>query len=205
MDEIYQHLDSHDKVIGIYLDLQKAFDTIDHHVLLYKMYRIGIRGVVYKWFQDYLYDRKQFVTVKNMNSDICTLTCGVPQGSVLGPLLFLLYVNDIANSVPDTPVKLYADDTNLFIYDKSLQNLVKHAEVCLSKLVRWFTANKLTLSIDKTCYSVFGVTNSVKNNVKLNIDCTEVLQVESTKYLGIIIDSKLTWEEHIDYIYKKSY
>jgi len=109
IDEIYQHLDGHDKVLGIYLDLQLAFNTIDHYILLQKLYCIGIRGIVHDWFKDYLYNRSQYVCVTGMKSDRNLVTCGVPQGSVIGPLLFLLYVNDIGNSVPDIPRKLYAN------------------------------------------------------------------------------------------------
>ena len=156
MDDIYEHIDSNDKVPAIYLDLQKAFDCIDHN-LLHKMNHIGIRGTVYNWFENYLYNRIQYDTVNGVNSDFSTLKCGVPQGNVLGPLLFLLYVNDVGNSVPDIPVKLYADDTNLFIYDKTTDILISNAQSGLTKLIKWFSDNKLSLGIDKTCFSAFAV------------------------------------------------
>ena len=107
-------LDNNEAVIGIYLDLQKAYDTVNHTMLLYKMYQYGIRGITYNWFVSYLANRFQFTSVDNVHSGLLTVTCGVPQGSVLGPLLFLLYVNDITNAVPGESVKLFADDTNLF-------------------------------------------------------------------------------------------
>ena len=107
------------------------------------MNHIGIRGTVYNWFKNYLgglYNRIQYVTVNGVNSDFSTLKCGVPQGSVLGPLLFLLYVNDVGNSVPNIPVKLYADDTNLFSYGKTTEILINDALSGLTKLIKWFSS-----------------------------------------------------------------
>jgi len=100
------------------LDLQKAFDSIDHNILLFKLYNYGIRGKIFDWFKDYLSNRSQYVFVNHVSSKTLKVNCGVPQGSVLGPLLFLLYVNDIENCIPSNVVKLYADDTNLFIFGK---------------------------------------------------------------------------------------
>ena len=105
----------YEKVIGIYLDLQKAFDTVNHDILLYKLQYYGVRGVVYDWFKNYLSGRFQYVSVNGVDSELTAVTCGVPQGSALGPLLFLVYVNDINKAVPDEQIKLFADDTNLSI------------------------------------------------------------------------------------------
>ena len=118
MDNIYSKLDEQHYVLGIYLDLQKAFDTVNHEILLHKLYNYGIRGVAYDWFKSYLLNRQQYTVINGCVSNLAKITCGVPQGSVLGPLLFLLYVNDIANAVPELNVKLFADDTNLFVTNK---------------------------------------------------------------------------------------
>ena len=204
MDDIYQRLDNGNIVIGIYLDLQKAFDTVDHSILLAKLYNYGIRGNVYNWFKDYLYDRQQFVSIKGINSDTASVLYGVPQGSVLGPLLFLIYVNDIYSCIDDATVKLFADDTNLFVSGQTIDEVSAMANICISKLNTWFLANRLSLSLDKTCFSVFGIRNdSVRSTVELRLGNMILKQVNCCKYLGIIIDNNLTWLEHINYIYNK--
>jgi len=116
------------------LDLQKEFDTaVNHDILLHKLYNYGIRGVVYQWFKIYLCKRQQFTSLEDSVSCVGHITTGVPQGSVLGPLLFLLYVNDICNTVPDTKIKLFADDITLFLCNKNLNNLQKkQVRVCIN-------------------------------------------------------------------------
>jgi hypothetical protein len=142
MDNIYSKLDEHQFVLGIYLDLSKAFDTVNHEILLYKLYNYGIRGVAYDWFKSYLSNRQQYTVVEGSVSSLAKITCGVPQGSVLGPLLFLLYINDIANAVPELKVKLFADDTNLFIADKDPLLLNNTANEAIIKLNNWFIAKR---------------------------------------------------------------
>jgi len=148
LDQIYYQLDNSKTVLGIFLDLQKAFDTVDNKILLAKLYNYGIRGIIYSWFKNYLTDRMQFVSVSGVSSQTRYITCGVTQGSVLGPLLFLVYVNDIGNSISGIPIKLFADDTNLFIFSESIDFLKADAEDKLKLLNSWFVANKLSLSLD---------------------------------------------------------
>ena len=168
-----------------------------------KLYHYGIRGTVYDWFCSYLTDRKQYVYISSTCSDLGNVTCGVPQGSVLGPLLFLIYVNDIGNCVPNTPVKLFADDTNLFIFGKTVDSLQTDAEINIKSLNNWFIANKLSLSLDKTCYTVFGASGADKLKIQLKIGDAVLHQVEHSKYLGVVIDANLSWQQHVEYIYKK--
>jgi len=129
MADIDQQLDKGNIVIGIYLDRQKAFDTVDHSILLAKLYNCGIRGNVYNWFKYYLYDRHQFVSVRGINSDIASVLYGVPQGSVLSPLLFLIYVYDIYSCTVDVIVKLFADDTHLFVSGQSIDEVSAIASI----------------------------------------------------------------------------
>lgn len=204
LDNLYTKLDEREIVAGIYLDLQKAFDTVDHYILLNKIYKYGIRGKVWDWFKSYLTNRKQFVAIGDINSVTEVLHCGVPQGSILGPLLFLIYVNDIKNCVTDCDVKLFADDTNVFVSGKSVHNVINQSNLILSSLSDWLVCNKLSISIDKTCYSLFGTNRKCCDcSCPLVINSATVREVNSTKYLGVIIDSSLAWSDHIDYIFNK--
>ena len=114
IDKIVSALDNGDSVIGVFLDFSKAFDTVDQTILLKKLHKLGIRGLAYAWIKGYLTNRKQFVSSNNVTSSNKTITCGVPQGSILGPLLFLLHMNDIVNVSPLLFTILYADDPNSF-------------------------------------------------------------------------------------------
>ena len=127
VDECYVNLDKNNIILGIYFNFQKAFDTVNHDILLNKLYNYGIRGIMFNWIKNYLYNRKQYTVVNNVSSDVETINCGVPQGSVLGPLLFLVYINDISNVVTDSKLKLFADDTNLFIFGKNLTDVENKA------------------------------------------------------------------------------
>ena len=130
---------------------------------------------------------------------------GVPQDSVLGPVLFLLCINDICNAIPDAKIKLFADDSNLFLYDTSLSNLYHRANLCLTYLSKWFLVNRLSLSVDKMCYSIFGNqhNDSFTPNLQVEINGKAIQKIECCKYLGICINNNLSWREHIDYVHKK--
>ena len=205
VDTCYRNLDQNNKIIGIYFDLQKAFDTVDHSIVLYKLYSYGIRGIMYNWIKNYLTDRKQFTVVDNVSSDVGNITCGVPQGSVLGPLLFLIYVNDIGTAVPNNKLKLFADDTNLFVYGSSFSNIEIETNLYLKQMESWFINNKLSLNIEKTCYIIFDSRRKSLNNLSLNllINGQRIEKVSSSKYLGVIVGCSLQWSEHIEYVYKK--
>ena len=147
VDEIYSNLNNGLYGIGIYLDLQKAFDTVNHEILLDKLRYYGIRGNPLKWFESYLSNRKQYTKVNGVTSSSKIVECGVPQGSVLGPLLFLIYINDIPKAFKTAVPKLFADDTNIFIFHKSKESLFQIANTEPESLENWLLANKLSHSI----------------------------------------------------------
>ena len=204
MDMCYKKLDMNQKIIAIFFDLQKAFDTVNYPILLHKLYNCGVRGVMFNWIKNYLTDRKQYTVVNGVKSDIDDISCGVPQGSVLGPLLFLVYVNDIYKAVPDGELKLFADDTNLFLSGPNLQLLEKKANLCLKNMEEWFISNKLAINNDKTFYMVFSGKYSPDNDkLKLFINDKPLNKVSNCKYLGVHVDDSTKWNYHIDYVYNK--
>ena len=155
VEKITNALDKGKVVVGCFLDLKKAFDTVNHRILISKLCKYGIRGHILQWFESYLKNRKQFVQIKNFKSQIKSPTCGVSQGSILGPLLFILYINDLAN-VSDVlfPI-LFADDTSVYIEVDKESDLIKTLNEELAKLNIWLNANKLTINIAKSHYMVF--------------------------------------------------
>ena len=148
-------IDKGEYCIGIFLDLSKAFDTIDHTILLSKLQHYGIRGVALNWFENYLQNRQQFVVVNGVKSQLRNVKCGVPQGSVLGPLLFLIYINDLINSSDFFTYSLFADDTCLLAHQKNMLALINSVNEEICKIFNWFCCNKLLLNTGKSQYVVF--------------------------------------------------
>ena len=202
VDKITKSLDNGDIVIGVFLDLKKAFDTVNHKILLKKLYHYGIRGNLNKWFESYLADRSQYVLF-GKTSDTRNVNCGVPQGSILGPLLFILYINDFSNVSDILLYVLFADDTNVFLNGKDIKIILNTMQLELTKLYNWLLANKLTLNISKTHFMVFH--RAKHKNDKINIETNKVVieQVKHTQFLGIIFDDNLNWSNHISYINSK--
>jgi len=132
------------------LDLSKAFDTIDFDILLYKLNHYGIRGLTLEWFRNYLNEREQYVHISDQNSTYKSIIYGVPQGSILGPLLFILYINDFINSSEIFHKIIFADDTNLFTSHRNLHKLQDIVNSELTKVDSWFKCNKLSQNISKT-------------------------------------------------------
>ena len=202
IDNISNSLDNKDYTIGVFLDLSKAFDTINHEILLNKLSYYSIRGRQLTWFSNYLSNRQQYVNFNGTSSQRNIIKCGVPQGSILGPILFLLYINDILNSSSFFKFILFADDTNIICSDKSLTTLLHNVNVEMNKVSLWLKANKLTLNTMKTKFMLFVPKNKRVNTdtVKLYIDGSEIEQTKIQKFLGVIINSQLDWKHHINYI-----
>ena len=203
MDEITKALNNNDCVIGVFLDFSKAFDTVNHDILLDKLCHFGIRGNALSWFKSYLTGRKQFVTYNGVASSTKVITCGVPQGSILGPLLFLLYINDLYNIWSTSIPILYADDTNLFYKGKDIDTLVSYINMELKNISTWLKVNRLSLNIKKTHFMFFRKQRNKKCDLKIQIDGSEIDQVERTKFLGVVIDQNLNWKEHVSLISRK--
>ena len=203
-EDIRSALDNNNFAVGVFVDLQKAFDTVDHNILLSKLEFYGIRGIANQWFKSYFNNRKQFVTIDGINSGEAIMQYGVPQGSVLGPLLFLIYINDLHLTIKFCTTRHFADDTNILIKNKSLKQLKKHLNLDLRNLCNWLKSNKISLNASKTKLIIFRHPNKVVNyNLKLKIDGKKLLPSTHVKYLGVLIDSHLSWSYHIDNISAK--
>ena len=204
-------LDIHEKLLknlndgltscDVFLDLAKAFDSVSHDILLSKLEKYGIRGNVLSLFKSYLCSRTQFVKIDSSASELINILFGVPQGSILGPLLFLIYINDLPDAT-NFFIRLFADDTFLCAQNKNIMALESEVNTELLKVYNWLASNKLTLNISK---SKFMIITNKKNipvfEVKVNNDCLD--KCDSYKYLGVYIDKDLSWKPHIDYICKK--
>ena len=154
-EAIKNSLDNRKFGCGIFLDLQKAFDTVNHDILLMKLEHYGIRGISLDWFKSYLSGRKKYVSVNGSNSSFCNVTCGVPQGSVLGPLLFLIYINDLPYASSKLAFYLFADETNIYYESENLDLLQRVVNKELKKVKMWLDTNQLALNIDKTNFVIF--------------------------------------------------
>jgi len=202
MDKLSGAMDEKLYTVGVFIDLAKAFDTVDHHILLGKLEHYGIRGTALNWFRSYLTDRQQFVSVSKHESPFARISCGVPQGSILGPILFLLYINDL-NCVSNLlRIIMFADDTNFFITGSSLQKVEDQLNDELIIISEWFKTNLLSLNLTKTSYMIFGTRKY--NDINLRMQNTPLTRQYETKFLGIILSANLKWHKHIDVVLNKT-
>ena len=211
-EKIYKALNQNPSAttITIFIDLKKAFDTVDHDILLEKLKRYGVRETANLWFQNYLSDREQFVSINGIESEKVKILCGVPQGSVLGPLLFLLFINDLPKATEFFTL-LFADDTTFQISNTNVKTLFEDANFELNKANEWFKANKLTLNVKKTKFMLFSDKNlqTEISNLQIKIGGKNVDQVGTYckekyfKFVGHVLDDKLSWEGHIEHLCKK--
>jgi hypothetical protein len=182
----------------------KAFDTIDHTNVLHKLEFYGIRGITLEWFNNYLSNRTQFVKYQNAASDYENMTCGVPQGSVLGPLLFIIYVNDLPHCLNHNKSIQFADDTSIYASGKDIPELYANMNEDLHTLTDWFYANKLSLNVSKSNYMLFTkCRHSTADTYSLKIANEEIARTSCFKLLGIHLDEKLQWSKHINTCHTK--
>ena len=202
---------SKDLTLSIFLDLKKAFDTVSHPILLDKLEYYGIRGLSLEWFKSYVHDRVQYTEINGEKSSLARVQYGVPQGSILGPLLFLIYINDLA-SATNLKVLSFADDTTLVKSSDNLSDSIPEINNELNKVYTWLNLNKMAINISKTCYMIFGPTKmTFPHNIDniVNINNIPINRIgdnnneTSVKFLGIYLDEKLSWKNHINVTSKK--
>lgn len=191
----------HDRkvIVAVFLDLRRAFETIDRDILLQKLDKYGVCENELDWFKSYLKNRKQRTKVNNSISDAINISLGVPQGTILGVLLFLIYINDLEKAIGESKVLLFADDALLYVVGDSIAECVQKINEDLKRLSNWFEMNKLKLNIEKTKCMVLNA--NLDNDIL--IDNVAIDIVDEIKYLGLIIDNKLSFKSHLNYICKK--
>ena len=203
-EKIRRALDNDEISCGVFLDFQKAFDTVNHDILLGKLDHYGIRGVTNDWFRSYLTNREQFTTINNNQSDSVLVTHGVPQGSVLGPLLFLVYINDLSSAVSYSMIHHFADDTNILYSDKSIKKINRQINYDLSLITQWLRANRISLNSNKTEIIIFRHKGrTIAKHLNFRISGQKIRTVEKNKYLGLYLDEHLSWNFQLNQLKSK--
>ena len=198
IDKISQAIDRKEFTVGVFIDLAKAFDTVNHSILLSKLEHYGVSGTPLSWFTSYLSSRKQYTIFNDFKSDFCNISHGVPQGSILGPLLFLIYINDLPNISTKLHSILLADDTNLFYSHPDINHIVDEVNIELVKLTDWLNSNRLSLNIKKSHFLVFSSSKKKSDlSCQIKLSQEDFERLPSTKFLGITLDENLTWKTHI--------
>ena len=191
---IRKNLDEGNIGCGIFVDLQKAFDTVEHDILLSKLEHYGVRDLANEQFKSYLSNRKH-VSINGYDSNLVDVKFGVPQGSVLGPLLFLIYINDLNQTLKLCKVHHFADDTNLLHFSKSVNRLNKYVNLDLKNLTYWLNANKISLNVKKTELVIFKhQRKKLDSPIKIELSRKRLYPSKSFKYLGIKIYENLNWK-----------
>ena len=220
IDKISTALEKGEYVLGLFLDFSKAFDTVDHAILFEKLEYYGVNDISLNWFKSYLNNRYQYVEYNGTKSSQMKITCGVPQGSILGPLLFLIYINDLADASTKLFALMFADDSNMFISGTNINELINTMNEEMIKIVEWLRVNKLSLNLKKTHFIIFrrnrskttnensnnNNNNNLPNKEKINnlvIDNVIIERKTKTKFLGVILDELLSFEHHTKHVKSK--
>ena len=205
VDVVTKALDDGENIIGIFIDLSKAFDTIDHGILLKKIEKYGIRGKAMELIRLFLSNRSQVVKYKEETSNRQSITCGVPQGAILSSCLFILFINDLPKTTEKLRFIIFADDTNILASGKDYKALENNVNEELKVLARWFEANKLSLNVTKTNLMSFRNKNS--NNIhptpRITLNGKILERVNRTKFLGVTVDENLDWQTQTRNVIKK--
>ena len=210
VDSIRKDIDSGKYVGAVYIDLAKAFDTVSHSVILNKLQSYGIIENELTWFTDYLFQRKQYVKFDGSKSESDFVTCGVPQGSILGPLLFLIHFNDIENCLKNSRLMIYADDTVIFTASKDVSSIENSLNEDLINLQSWLSKNELLINLKKgkTESMLFGsgkrLSKLQDQTIDVSINNIPISKTKSYKYLGVTMDPTLNFQQHFQNSYKKA-
>ena len=190
---------NHGELTGVcFFDLAKCFDTIDHELLLYKLGKYGLTETELLWFSNYLSDRSQIVNINGQLSSPKLIKTGVPQGSVLGPLLFLLFINDFPSCLSNATCNIFADDNMVHVNGTSIAEVETLLQKSVDESVKWFKMNKFSVNIDKCHVMLISERNTSWYSVNIDNDGVKIPHVRSAKYLGVVIDSELKWTDHIN-------
>ena len=201
VDTVIKNLNNNKYTVSIFMDLSKAFDVLNHNILKRKLEHYGFRNNFLKFIMNFIKDREYFVSVNGHTSHSRTVNIGVPQGSTLGPLFFLLYINDMVNCA-ELIFSLFADDSTATHSDFNLKDLLDKLKLEFAKVLEWLKTNKLIINLQKTYLMVF--TNKERpETISLNINGSIIQERTESKFLGVILDNKLTWHAHIKHISSK--
>ena len=202
LDYITAALDRKYVALALFIDVSKAFNSLNHNILLSKLEHCDIRSVAFSSFRSFLCNRFQYIELSNDRWLLRLIVSGVPHGSILGFYLYLIYVNDIFNVCNKVKRVLYADDTALILIEPNIKSVFDRAPALFMLFSTWFIDNKLALNSKKTDFVLFSSCNEAVLN-KLSFDLNTVCKVDSVKYLGFFLDSRLSWREHIHHVKSK--